>query len=401
MAPEHPDVLRLAAGTEHEQAVRDYVNHVLTESSEERADTERTKTGVPLGRSVINPVNGERMPMYVADYVLMEYGTGAIMAVPGHDERDFDFATEFDLPIRRVVGGGEELPYTGDGPLVNSAPEFDGLQQPRRAGADRRLARPRGQGPPLGQLPPARLAAVAPALLGLPDPDRLLRRRTASCPCPRRTCRSCCPTSRTTRRRAARRWPRPRTGSTRPARAAAAPPGARRTRWTRSSTRPGTSCATATPTTTRRRGTARCWRSWMPVDQYIGGVEHAILHLMYARFFVKALADLELLDAQEPFQALFTQGMITRDGAKMSKSKGNMISPVPLRRALRRRHRALLHPVHRPARPGRRLERRGRRGRAPLPGAACGGWAPTWPSRRGQQPLLRPAGAAARATTWS
>ena len=108
--------------------------------------------------------------------------------------------------------------------------------------------------------------------------------------------------------------------------------------------------------------------SWMPVDQYIGGVEHAILHLMYARFFVKALADLDLLSAQEPFKALFTQGMITRDGAKMSKSKGNVISPVPLRRALRRGHRALLHPLHRPARPGRRLERRGRRGRPPLPG---------------------------------
>ena len=176
MAPEHPDVLRLAAGTEHEQAVRDYVNHVLTESREDRADTERTKTGVPLGQTVINPVNGERIPMYVADYVLMEYGTGAIMAVPGHDERDFDFATQFNLPIRRVVEGGEDLPYSGDGPLVNSSPEFDGHPQPRGAGEDRRLARPRGQGPPLDQLPPARLAAVAPALLGRPDPDRLLRR---------------------------------------------------------------------------------------------------------------------------------------------------------------------------------------------------------------------------------
>src|ERR1700742_2071183 len=127
MAPEHPDVLKLAAGTEHEAAVRDYVNKVLTESKEERADTDRTKTGVPLGRSVINPVNGERIPMWVADYVLMEYGTGAIMAVPGHDERDFDFATEFGLEIKRVVGGGEELPYPGDGPLMHSAPEFDGL----------------------------------------------------------------------------------------------------------------------------------------------------------------------------------------------------------------------------------------------------------------------------------
>ena len=176
MAPEHPDVLRLAAGTEHEQAVKTYVNQVLTESREERADTERTKTGVPLGRSVINPVNGERIPMYVADYVLMEYGTGAIMAVPGHDERDFDFAQEFGLPIRRVVGGGDELPYSGDGPLVNSAPEFDGLHNREALEKIVDWLDRDGKGPPLDQLPPARLAAVAPALLGRPDPDRLLRR---------------------------------------------------------------------------------------------------------------------------------------------------------------------------------------------------------------------------------
>ena len=92
MAPEHPDVLRLAAGTEHEQAVREYVNHALTESNEERGAPSKPKTGVALGRTVTNPVNGEQIPMYVADYVLMEYGTGAIMAVPAHDERDYGFA---------------------------------------------------------------------------------------------------------------------------------------------------------------------------------------------------------------------------------------------------------------------------------------------------------------------
>ncbi|HWW90180.1 MAG TPA: leucine--tRNA ligase, partial [Solirubrobacteraceae bacterium] len=140
MAPEHPDVTRLVRDTRHELEVREYVNHALTESSEERGNVERPKTGVPLGRTVTNPVNGEHIPMFVADYVLMEYGTGAIMAVPAHDERDFAFATAFNLPIRRVIegpttdpdtGGGasgeEGLPYTGEGRLVNSNPDFDGM----------------------------------------------------------------------------------------------------------------------------------------------------------------------------------------------------------------------------------------------------------------------------------
>src|ERR1700742_726088 len=133
MAPEHPDVLRLAAGTEHEQAVKDYVNSVLSEAREARPATDRTKTGAPLGGPFINPVNGEPIPMYVADYVLMEYGTGAIMAVPGHDSRDYDFAKKFDLPVKRVIEGSDPeapgdadgLPYTGDGPMVNSG-RFDG-----------------------------------------------------------------------------------------------------------------------------------------------------------------------------------------------------------------------------------------------------------------------------------
>src|SRR2546430_2568798 len=119
IAPEHPDVLRLAEGTEYEQQVREYVNHAITESGEERGDLDKPKTGVPLGRTVLNPVNGEQIPMYVADYVLMEYGTGAIMAVPAHDERDYEFAKKFGLEIRRVIDCGE-LPCTDDGAMVNS-----------------------------------------------------------------------------------------------------------------------------------------------------------------------------------------------------------------------------------------------------------------------------------------
>ncbi|HEV2769096.1 MAG TPA: leucine--tRNA ligase, partial [Solirubrobacteraceae bacterium] len=144
MAPEHPDVLRLAAGTEQEEAVREYVNSAAGGSAEERGDAERAKTGVPLGRTVTNPVNGEQLPMFVADYVLMEYGTGAIMAVPGHDERDFAFASAYGLPVKRVVGGGEELPHVGDGPLVDSHPDFDGLHN--REALERIVAWLDGQG---------------------------------------------------------------------------------------------------------------------------------------------------------------------------------------------------------------------------------------------------------------
>ncbi|HEU4738385.1 MAG TPA: leucine--tRNA ligase, partial [Solirubrobacterales bacterium] len=133
LAPEHPELMRLVAGTPAEEEVREYVNRVGRESAEERGAEDREKTGVPLGRSVVNPVNGEEIPMFVADYVLMEYGTGAIMAVPGHDSRDYEFAQKFGLPIRRVIEGEDPdtardpdgLPYPGDGPMTGSD-RFDG-----------------------------------------------------------------------------------------------------------------------------------------------------------------------------------------------------------------------------------------------------------------------------------
>src|SRR3954462_1939714 len=327
MAPEHPDVLRLAAGTEHEHDVREYVNQVLTESKEERADTERTKTGVPLGRSVINPVNGERIPMYVADYVLMEYGTGAIMAVPGHDERDFDFAVEFGLPVRRVVEGGDELPYAGDGALVNSSPEFDGRNNREaleqivdwldREGKGHRsvnyrlrdwlLSRQRYWGAPIPivycdehgivPVPESDLPVV------LPDVEEYAPQGRSPLAAAEDWVNTTCPICGAPARRETD------TMDT----------------FVDSSWYFLRYCDAAND---EAAWDPKVLALWAPADQYIGGVEHAILHLMYARFFVKALADLELLDAQEPFKALFTQGMITRDGAKMSKSKGNMISPV-------------------------------------------------------------------------
>jgi leucyl-tRNA synthetase len=328
MAPEHPDVLRLAAGTEHEAAVREYVNKVLSESNEQRSDTVRTKTGVPLGRTVINPVNGERIPMYVADYVLMEYGTGAIMAVPAHDERDHDFAKAFNLQIKRVVGGHhEELPYTGDGALLNSAPEFDGLHN--RDALDKIVDWLDREG-------------KGHRSVNYRLRDWLLsRQRYWGCPIPIVYCEE----------HGMLPVPEDQLPVLLPEVADYAPKGrsplAAAEDWV-NTTCPKCGGPARRETDTMDTFVDSSWYflrycdalnddaawdrkvldSWTPVDQYIGGVEHAILHLMYARFFVKALADLDLLGAQEPFKALFTQGMITRDGAKMSKSKGNMISPV-------------------------------------------------------------------------
>jgi leucyl-tRNA synthetase len=355
MAPEHPDVLRLAQGTQHEQAVHDYVNHALTEGNEERGNAERPKTGVALGRSVTNPVNGEQIPMFVADYVLMEYGTGAIMAVPAHDERDYAFARAFQLPIRRVIApaasdrqqgsegaqaseggeasesgqGADQLPYTGDGVLVNSRPDFDGMRNREALGAIVQWLDRDGKGH----------ASVNYRLR-----DWLVsRQRYWGCPIPIVYCEQC----------GAVPVPADQLPVELPDIEDYTPKGrsplAAAEQWV------NTECPTCGKPARRETDTmdtfvdsswyflrycdARndhaAWdpaalREWMPVQQYIGGVEHAILHLMYARFFTKALADLGHLDFQEPFSALFTQGMVTKDGAKMSKSKGNVVSPASI-----------------------------------------------------------------------
>jgi leucyl-tRNA synthetase len=338
MAPEHPDVTRLASGTEHERAVREYVNSALNETNEERGNAEKPKTGVPLGRSVVNPVNGEQIPMFVADYVLMEYGTGAIMAVPGHDGRDYAFARAFDLPIRRVIedpghdaatADDDGLPYTGDGPLVNSRADFDGLPNREALGVIVRWLDVEGKGH----------ASVNYRLR-----DWLIsRQRYWGTPIPILYCDACgvvpvpeedlpvelpdiedyTPKGRSPLA-AAEAWVNticPSCG------------GAARRETDTMDTFVDSSwyfLRYCDPRNELAAWDPRALAEWMPVDQYIGGVEHAILHLMYARFFCKALADLGHLDFQEPFHALFTQGMVTKDGAKMSKSKGNVVSPASI-----------------------------------------------------------------------
>jgi leucyl-tRNA synthetase len=337
MAPEHPDVLRLVAGTEREQQVREYVSRAITESGEERGNVEKPKTGVALGRTVTNPVNGEQIPMYVADYVLMEYGTGAIMAVPGHDERDYAFAGAFDLPIRRVIegvpseGSGDEhgLPYTGDGPLVDSNAEFDGIGNREALGEIVRWLDREGKGH---------------ASINYRLRDWLVsRQRYWGCPIPIVYCERC----------GAVPVPEDELPAELPDVEDYAPRGrsplAAAEEWVQISC-PECGGEARRETDTMDTFVDSSWyflrycdaandraawdpealREWMPVDQYIGGVEHAILHLMYARFFTKALADLGHLDFQEPFRALFTQGMVTKDGAKMSKSRGNVVSPASI-----------------------------------------------------------------------
>jgi leucyl-tRNA synthetase len=334
MAPEHPDVFRLAEGTEHEQEVHEYVNHAITETAELRGDTEKPKTGVPLGRTVTNPVNGQQIPMFVADYVLMEYGTGAIMAVPAHDQRDYDFAKAFDLPITQVVAPADGeidaseafVSHSEHERLVNSG-EFTGMSAVEGKEAIVAWLDREGQGHP----------SVNYKLR-----DWLIsRQRYWGCPIPIVYCERCGmvpvpddelpvelpdiddyqPKGRSPLA-AAEDWVKVKCPSCR---------GEARRETDTMDTFVDSSWYFLRYCDARNDDAA--WdpavlNSWMPVDQYIGGVEHAILHLMYARFFVKAFADQGLLEAQEPFQALFTQGMILGpDGYKMSSSKGNVVAP--------------------------------------------------------------------------
>ncbi len=332
LAPEHPDLDRLAAGGGHEDEVRAYVDAAIRETAEERGDEGRAKTGVPLGRTVTNPVNGEQLPMFVSDYVLMEYGTGALMAVPAHDQRDFDFATAFGLPIRQVVTGeGAEadtafVAHSDDERLINSG-EYDGMTAPEGKRAIVAALAERGLGEP----------AVNYRLR-----DWLLsRQRYWGCPIPIVHCGDCGLVA----------VPDDQLPVELPDVEDYAPKGksplAAVDAWV------NTRCPSCGGPATRETDTMDTFVDsswyflryldprntelpfdrapadfWMPVDNYIGGVEHAILHLMYARFFTKALADMGMLSAQEPFDSLFTQGMITMDGAKMSSSKGNTVSAV-------------------------------------------------------------------------
>jgi leucyl-tRNA synthetase len=333
LAPEHPLLPQIVAGTPHEQEVLEYARHAAARPAIDRADPEKEKSGVFTGRFVTNPVNEQRLPIWVSDYVLMEYGTGAIMAVPAHDERDYAFARRYELPVKAVVvpadGALEEgsafVGHTEDERLVDSA-QFSGLSSPEAQKAIVDWLESRGRG---------RLA------VGYRLRDWLLsRQRYWGCPIPVLYCDTCgiVPVPETDLPvllpEVEEYLPKGRS------------PLATAEEWLRTSC-PSCGGEARRETDTMDTFVDSSWYFirytdahndrepfareiadyWLPVNQYIGGIEHAILHLLYARFFTKVMNDLGLVGFREPFARLFTQGMLHYLGAKMSKSRGNVIVP--------------------------------------------------------------------------
>ena len=335
LAPEHPAVGRLVAGLPQEAAVREYAAAAARSSAAERGDAERAKTGVFTGRSVVNPVTGEEIPVWVSDYVLMDYGTGAIMAVPGHDERDLAFARAHDLPVRRVIapeGVAADEPveeaYVGPGKLVNSG-FLDGMEVPEATRAVTEWLAERG----LGE-----------RTVGYRLRDWLIsRQRYWGAPIPVIHCPACgvvpvpddeLPVLLPEVDDYAPRGQSPIATNAEFVEVACPSCGGPARRETDTMDTFVDSSWYFLRYTAPHLSSAPFEREvvdyWFPVDQYIGGVEHAVLHLLYARFFTKVLHDAGLVAVREPFARLFTQGMIYRDGAKMSKSKGNVVAPDDL-----------------------------------------------------------------------
>lgn len=334
LAPEHPLVKKLVENTEHEKEVLEFVNETIIEKQRAAQDEEPEKKGVFTGAHCINPFNGQRVPIYVANFVLMEYGTGAVMAVPAHDQRDFEFARKYDLPVKVVIQpedneitGELEEAYVDSGKLVNSD-KFIGMKSEEAKSAIIKFAEEKGFG-------------HSHTTYRLRDWG-ISRQRYWGSPIPIIYCVNC---------------------GTVPVPEDQLPvtlPGTESKHGSHAplhqqeefiaTTCPKCNGAARRETDTMDTFVESSWyfarytcpddesaplnkdaaQYWLSVDQYIGGVEHAILHLLYSRFFTKILRDLGYLNIDEPFLNLLTQGMVIKDGAKMSKSKGNVVDPNDL-----------------------------------------------------------------------
>ncbi|MDH5756783.1 MAG: leucine--tRNA ligase [Nitrospinota bacterium] len=342
LAPEHPMVRELIRGTEHELEARAFIDETLNQDATERSAEGTEKKGVFTGRYARNPMNNEKIPIWIANFVLIEYGSGAIMSVPAHDQRDFDFAKKYGLNIRVVIVPGELMEkgdtdnliensnnlreaYTGDGIMVNSGPftgrhnRQEGIAQVaehlKKNGIGRQtvnyrlrdwgVSRQRYWGAPIPmvhcdkcgvvRVPDEQLPVILPTDIefhengGSPiaKSDEFIKIECPKCGAPARR---------------------------------------------ETDTMDTFMCSSwyFNRYTSARNDMALAAKEdldyWMPVDQYVGGIEHAILHLLYSRFFTRFLHDIGVTGFQEPFRRLLTQGMVIKDGAKMSKSKGNVVS---------------------------------------------------------------------------
>lgn len=323
MAPEHELVKKIMTPAQS-KAVQDYIEATSRKSEVDRKAT-TDKTGVFTGAYAVHPISGEKIPLWIADYVLTDYGTGAIMAVPGHDARDFEFATKFELPIKRVLEGGDTLPFEGEGTLVNS--DFlNGLSkteaikkmlthlEEKKLGTrevqyklrDWLFSRQRYWGEPFPivhyadgsrGVPVNELPVVLPEVADYEPAD------TGEAPLARNA-----------------EWVHYKSGSKEGRRETDTMPGAAGSSWY--------FLRYIDPHNDKAAFSPEAEKYWMPVDLYVGGPEHTVGHLLYSRFWMKVLFDVGLVTHTEPFQKLLHQGMILGpDGEKMSKSRGNVISP--------------------------------------------------------------------------
>ncbi len=322
--------MELAQGTPAETEFLAYLEKVKQTTEMDRLDNTREKTGVFLQRYAINPVNGERIPVWASDYVLADYGTGAIMAVPAHDQRDLDFARTFDLPVRVVVDAGEDPVVTGiatadDGPHVNSGP-LDGLDKAAAIARILEVLEERGTGRP----------SVNYRLR-----DWLIsRQRFWGTPIPIIHCPACgevpVPLDQLPVELPAAAGLDLKPKGSSPLGAAVAWASVACPRCGGDATRDPDTMDTfvdsswyylryVDPNDRTAAFDPEKVRTWLPVDQYVGGVTHAILHLLYSRFFTKVLYDMGLVDFTEPFTRLLNQGMVIMNGSAMSKSRGNLV----------------------------------------------------------------------------
>lgn len=333
LAPEHPFVPELTNGTEYEAAVKAYQEECQHKSEIERTSLTKEKTGVFTGCYGINPVNGKKVPIFISDYVMMDYGTGAIMAVPAHDQRDFEFAKKFDLDIVPVVDSqNPEIDinnlteaFVAEGTMINSG-KYTGMNNKE---AIEEITKD------------LEVDGLGKAQVNYKLRDWLIsRQRYWGCPIPMVYCEEC-------------GWV-PEKEENLPVKLPTDVEftGKGDSPLKTSKTFGETTCPCCGKKAVREFDTMDTFVDsswyflrycdahnsekpfgkkkadyWMNVDQYIGGVEHAILHLLYARFFQMVMHDLGLVDAEEPFDNLLTQGMVIKDGAKMSKSLGNIVSP--------------------------------------------------------------------------